>query len=459
VQPDLLSNAARLFNGPALIDARHGSVVTAAVMRWVQMQQAGPAVDLSKAAAVPKYAQRHSEAVRYSVQDGIAHFPVKGLMGVGWNDYHALDLEVRTAFADEAVKGVLFELDTPGGLASKLMDFVDTLHGLRGIKPMWALVNELAASAGYAIASATDRIIVPRTAEVGSVGVVMLHLSLAGVLKDFGVEITPIFAGEHKVDGNWWSKLPAPVRERWEVEIAEHWDLFAGTVARNRNMDMEAVKATQALVYTGQHGVDIGFADEVMTASEAVAAFAEEIAGTRPGIVAPAAKTPSSQKETSSMADDTKTPPAGADTQAAPAGAAAAEQGSPTTGGDTSATKQQAPAAGGDAPAPAAGQPSADDAVKAERARVGGILGCEEAKGREQLANYFATQTDLSVDQAKAALAAAPKESRDNGLGAAMAGIDNPDVGNEGGEGVSGGDDAEKTAAAIVKSYKAASGQ
>lgn len=77
----------------------------------------------------------------------------------------------------------------------------------------------------------------------------------------------------------------------------------------------------------------------------------------------------------------------------------------------------------------------AAQARKAERERVAAIIGCEEAKGREQLAQHVASNTDLSVEQAKAMLNAAPKTSSvTNPLAAAMAGVKNPEVGSAAGE-------------------------
>lgn len=449
MQPETINSAARLFNGPALIDPRHASSVSAGVIAWLRTlgMEGGDASAVKPQAMVPDYAQERADWTRYSVQDGIAFFPIKGALGWWWNDYQALSLQLRTCMADPSVEAVLFDMDSPGGLVSRLFDFVDDIQALRGTKPMWTLVNELSASAAYAIASATDRIIVPRTADVGSVGVVMLHLNMAGALKEIGFEITPIFAGAHKVDGNWWSKLPATVRERWQAEVDDLRDLFADTVARGRGMDADEVKATEALCYAGQAAVDIGFADEVMTAAEAVAALRDEISGARPGLPALSAGNPSSQTQENPMADTPQTVPAAADGQPAAAGAPTGTQG-------------QQPAAPVVIEGSAVVVQTAADAVAAERARASGILALDEAKGREALAQHFATKTGMSVEDAKAALAAAAKEAKGGALGTAMAGVGNPEVGAGGDDAAAGAqDDAAKLADSIINSMRAASGE
>lgn len=111
-----------------------------------------------------------------------------------------------------------------------------------------------------------------------------------------------------------------------------------------------------------------------------------------------------------------------------------------------------------------AGAPGADalaqaatDARAAERARVAGIIGSEEAKGREGLANHFAMNTDMSVEAAVAALAAAPKAqaaaaqteaganadaAHANAFNDAMSRTDNPNIGPDGKPAAAGGEDA-----------------
>jgi hypothetical protein len=100
------------------------------------------------------------------------------------------------------------------------------------------------------------------------------------------------------------------------------------------------------------------------------------------------------------------------------------EQGmDPKQQGNTAATAPNSEAAAGTtaaAPAPAAATTDANAAV-AERQRIAGILSCDEAKGREKLAQHFATQTDMSVDAARAALKVASVETAPNALNAAMA--------------------------------------
>lgn len=106
-------------------------------------------------------------------------------------------------------------------------------------------------------------------------------------------------------------------------------------------------------------------------------------------------------------------------------------------------------------------QAATNDARKAERTRVNGILSCDEAKGREALAQHLAMNTDMSVDEAKAMLAVAPKAqpaaNAENAFEKAMANTPNPQVGSDA---ASASADAEQDPVKrILSAQSAATGQ
>lgn len=101
-------------------------------------------------------------------------------------------------------------------------------------------------------------------------------------------------------------------------------------------------------------------------------------------------------------------------------------------------------------------------AAATERTRIGGIQNCEEAKGRSALASHLAFNTNMSVDDARAVMAAAPKEAAApaaavNPLHAAMANTPNPNVGADGAAGEGGS--TLSTAQQILQAYTLATGE
>ena len=98
------------------------------------------------------------------------------------------------------------------------------------------------------MAAQADRILLPRTGAVGSIGVVVMHADLSGKLDQDGVQVTLIHSGQHKVDGNPYAPLPGDVRGDIQREIDVLRFLFAETVAAGRagRLSQETALATEA---------------------------------------------------------------------------------------------------------------------------------------------------------------------------------------------------------------------
>lgn len=126
-----------------------------------------------------------------------------------------------------AVRGILLDIDSPGGQAAGAFDCADMIYRLRQQKPVWALCNDTACSAAMLLASACSRRLVTQTSRIGSIGVMMSHVSYAGHLAQAGVDITLIYAGAHKVDGNQFEALPAEVRRDMQQRIDAARRMFA----------------------------------------------------------------------------------------------------------------------------------------------------------------------------------------------------------------------------------------
>lgn len=221
----------------------------------------------------------------YVVTDGILQIPVKGVLladlTVAWGGYATGYVYIRRAFerglADAGVKGIAFVLNSPGGEVRDNFPLVDRICAGRGTKPIRAFASDHAYSAAYSIASACDRIVVSRTGGVGSIGVVTSHVDASAALEKAGLKITFIAAGKHKTDGNSSEPLSDATKARWQERIDELMSVFVGTVARNRAMSEDAVRATEALTFTASQAVENGLADEIGSLDDAVSAFAAEL--------------------------------------------------------------------------------------------------------------------------------------------------------------------------------------
>lgn len=209
----------------------------------------------------------------YDVCMDVALIPVKGTLThrlgsirpySGMTGYDGIRQAFNTAMDDASVKAIVLDINSPGGEVSGCFELADVIYAARGIKPVWAICDDMAFSAAYAIASAASRIIVPRTGGVGSIGVVCMHVDYSKALEKAGIEVTLIQYGAQKTDRAEVKPLSSPAQKRLQADIDAVGEIFVETVARNRNLSVAQVRNTEAATYQGLLGVDAGLADAVL---------------------------------------------------------------------------------------------------------------------------------------------------------------------------------------------------
>jgi signal peptide peptidase SppA len=360
----------------------------------------------------------------YAMVGDVAVIPVHGTLlnrfAGAWGVATGYDY-IRNAFtsalADPSVKGIVFDVNSPGGDAQGCFEACEVIRSGRDRKPTMALVNANAMSGAFAIAAAAGTISVVPSARVGSVGVVTMHVDYSKALDAEGISVTFVYAGAHKVDGNPYEPLPKSVKNAMQTRVDSLYSTFVAQVALDRGMSDDSVRATEAGVFDAQEALRIGLIDRIADSTAAFSAFVKNLSPTT--------------FEATTMDESLQT----IETPEAAVEPAAVES----------------------APAPAA--PDAEAVAAAERERVAAILGCEEAKDRSALANHLAFKTNLSLENARSMLAAAAVEAKpaaESPFLAAMDSDSHPEVGASASPAHD--EPAPNTAAAILRDYYAATG-
>jgi signal peptide peptidase SppA len=219
---------------------------------------------------------------------------------------------IAAAMDDPTVRGVILDVDSPGGEVGGLFDLLEQMRAIKAGngKPLWAVANESALSAAYAVASAADRLYVTRTGEVGSVGVVAVHIDESGADAKAGLAWTFVFAGDRKVDANGHEPLSERARTTIQMDVNRLYAELCGLVAANRGLTSEAMRGTDAAIYRGELAVRAGLADRVGTLDLAIAEMAAELDRAAPparSIVNPTPKrsTSMAKSNTEQVVDDT----------------------------------------------------------------------------------------------------------------------------------------------------------
>jgi signal peptide peptidase SppA len=296
--------------------------------------------------------------------------------------YDRIGKAINTALQDPEVAAILLQMDSPGGEVAGAFELAQQIRDWQSVKPIKATVSSLAASAAYLIASATSEIVITDTGMAGSIGVVMRHADISKMAEKEGVNITHIYAGARKVDGNQFAPLSKDVRERFQAEIDSLYTKFVNTVSQYRALGADAIRGQEAGVFTGQDAIKAGLADRIATPDQLLAEMQKSFSKTN---------------RSYSMAATTE--PASDAAALEKAKAEAFEQGR-----------------------------------QAERERIGAILNHEAAAGREATAKVLALETDMDAEAAAKVLAASqkaetPAQAKGDQFSQHMAKLGNPDVG------------------------------
>lgn len=382
----------------------------------------------------------------YQVVDGVAILNVSGalvhktrmeadsstLLG-----YNSIAADLEHAMENPDVHAVLQIWDSPGGESQGAFEYADRALALRGKKPFYAIADGMAASAGYLGASAAQTLAITSTGYAGSIGVVMRHVDLSAALMQEGVRVSHIYAGTKKIDGNSFEPLSAAVRADFQAEVDSLYASFIDKVAHARNLNPDAIRATQAATYRGTSAIGIGLVDRLSTADTLIS----ELSAQRVRTYA------LGQAERLSTADQ---------------GATMSQTSTP--GGQTPAIQQ--PSAAAAVPAQPAGLTQSDlsaavaTGVTAERKRIESILEHPNASAQTALARQCIA-TGLSVEQSNAILGAVVTTAvpaAANPFTAAMAAMGNPHVSGieaPGGAGTDQLSQAEALAKSVLQSMQA----
>jgi signal peptide peptidase SppA len=210
----------------------------------------------------------------------VALIPLIGLMTQrGGSDvsveYTSTDLfasMVRGAAADESVGSIVLEIATPGGEVYGVTEAAAVIRDARAVKPVVAVANSHAGSAGYWLAAQATELWVTPSGEVGSVGVYGMHVDESKALEAEGLTVTLISAGKFKVEGNPFEKLGDEAHSAMQADVNRYYGLFVADVAKGRRVSLDAVRGGfgEGRMVGAKAAVEQGMADQVGTLQEAI---------------------------------------------------------------------------------------------------------------------------------------------------------------------------------------------
>ncbi|WP_286801310.1 S49 family peptidase [Marinobacter sp. UBA2498] len=188
--------------------------------------------------------------------------------------YELLRGQIEAARRNEQVAEIVLDFHTGGGSALGCKEAADYIRKVSAEKPITALINFAACSAGYFLASACSRIVASPTAMVGSIGVIIETYDVSRAEEAAGIRFNTFFRGGHKNDASPHEPITDQAVREIEKRLDAAYDLFTRSVAEYRGLDVEAVTATEARVFSAQEALALKLIDEIAPAQDAVNAIA-----------------------------------------------------------------------------------------------------------------------------------------------------------------------------------------
>ncbi|MBI4902411.1 MAG: S49 family peptidase [Acidobacteria bacterium] len=272
--------AMRVFDTPLLIAPQKLEVILGVLAPHLGLE-----VPVPVAAVAVQPASRKPYEV---TPDGIAIIPVEGTLvhksyGMdavsGMRSYVEIQQEVEDAATDPAVKGILLDVDSPGGEVAGVFELADTIYAARSAKPIVAVANANALSGAYLLASCAQRVYSGQSSSLGSIGVIVSHLDVTGSDEKLGFKYTIMHAGARKADFNPHVPLSDEARATIEAELNRTYGMLVKAVARNRGLPEASVRETEAARYFGEDAVNVRLADRLGTRQDALADLRQAVGG------------------------------------------------------------------------------------------------------------------------------------------------------------------------------------
>lgn len=344
----------------------------------------------------------------------------------GMVSYQEIRRSVLLALADPAIDGILAMMNTPGGSASGADSMASFFSKANKRKPFYAYAESDMCSGGYYLGAPARQIYAQRAAQVGSIGVVMVHFDILKMYQEMGVEPTVFREGEFKALGTPYEHLDKKSKETIGKQLKSYFDMFNEHVTVNRNFaNSQEMRDTagEGRVFMAEEAKEVGLVDyvaELEDTLEDVSQKSTKAAGKRSQLAVNrnyGGSTMGAQKKDANLEAGQ---PAEIDldeqTIAALASGAPIEAAKPAGEGDEPAepvVEAAKPAGEGDEPAdpvveasktegdtPVAEAPKGDVTLAAEVTRLSRDLGLAEAKLSQLETDKATLQTQLDAQKA-----------------------------------------------------------
>ena len=179
---------------------------------------------------------------------------------------------------NNSIKAIVIHINSPGGGTAISQELHDAIKRASQEKPVVAAMSEVAASGGYYIACAADRIVANPGTLTGSIGTIMSFTTYEGLMDKIGIGSETIKSGEFKDVGNYSRQMTDKEELMLQAVVMDGYEQFVEAVAEGRGMDREEVyNIADGSLFTGLQAYNLGLVDTLGGLTQAIE-LAEDMA-------------------------------------------------------------------------------------------------------------------------------------------------------------------------------------
>lgn len=193
--------------------------------------------------------------------------------------------QVKARAADPDVSGIVLDIDSPGGSVAGTAEAAAVVRDAAAQKPVIAVSNTLAASAAYWIGSQASEFVMAPSADVGSIGAMIMHADVSDALAQMGVKVTLIRSQQspYKNEAHPYAPLGDDASAFLQARADDAGAEFIKAVAAGRKSSQANVKEKygQGRVYGAKEAVSRGMADRIATLDDVIGGMMQKRAAAR----------------------------------------------------------------------------------------------------------------------------------------------------------------------------------
>jgi len=202
-----------------------------------------------------------SEWVQQGTKNRIGIVEITGLI----TDSQYITNQVKKFRQDKRIRGIILRIDSPGGAVGPSQEiYGEVLKTRESGKTIYASMGALAASGGYYIASAAEKIFANPGTLTGSIGVIMVFPNAKGLMEKIGFQPEIVKAGEYKDIGSPARAMTQKERKLLQTVVTDVHQQFIEAVASGRDISVaEVTKIADGRILTGRQAYSLNLVDQM----------------------------------------------------------------------------------------------------------------------------------------------------------------------------------------------------